>query len=86
MRSYISTASLNEDEMCLITAVVLFHSLQETSVKSTNDGAPGTPHPAAPPDQHSQSNTDQGRQNDPVTSSPAESWVTSTGQLLKRER
>ncbi|XP_023710312.1 xylanolytic transcriptional activator xlnR-like [Cryptotermes secundus] len=58
----------------------------ESSATTSKDVAPGTPHPAAPPGQPNQDNSEQGPQNDPMTSSPAERWVTSAGQMLRRER
>jgi hypothetical protein len=75
-----------ENDWHLIAVIVLSHSFQESSATTSKDGAPGTPHPAAPSGQRNQENTEQSHQNAPVTASSTERWVTSTGQLLRRER
>jgi hypothetical protein len=60
---------------------------QESSATTCKEGAPGTPHQAASQSgQLNQDTPEEGHQKDPMTSSPAERWVTTTGQLLRRER
>jgi hypothetical protein len=70
--------------------VVLFNLYfilyQESSVAAAKDASTAAQHPATSPHQRTHDSTEQGHQNDPMNSSPTERWVTSRGQLLKRER
>jgi hypothetical protein len=76
-------------------AIWIFHILlfnfcfipyQESSVATAKDTSTSAQHPATSPHQRTHDSAEQGHQNDPMTSSPTERWVTSRGQLLKRER
>lgn len=56
----------------------------ESSVTTAKEATtPGSTKPAATP---GQDNSDETHQSEPVSSSRSERWVTSTGQLLRRER
>ena len=74
-------------EMCSFLYIKSFISsnlLQESSVTTAKEAtAPGSTKPAATP---GQDNSDEAHQSEPVSSSRTERWVTSTGQLLRRER
>ena len=71
-------------DLFYVISVLFFR--QESSVATASDANTGTQHPAASPHQRNHDAAEQGHQNDPMTSSPSERWVTSRGQLLKRER
>ncbi|XP_021939053.1 uncharacterized protein LOC110839284 [Zootermopsis nevadensis] len=58
----------------------------ESSVTTCTEGPSAKQHPASATGQRNQDNAEHSHQNDPVTSSPTERWVTSTGQLLRRQR